>query len=521
MTDEPSGIASRTGWANPWLLSVAAISVYALSLSGDWLGYDDDWLVRDNPLLADGGLSTVPRILFGFDRDTRLILGAEYLPVRDLVTWLFRGVLGLGPGFLRTLQLAVYVGAMALFLRWAQPLGRSFVLAVWLFAVHPVHAESVAWLAGLKDVLALLFLAAALMAYAGWLGSKRWWIPCLVGLACLSKGAAVIAPALLWGHDYLASRRPDWRTLGASSALAVAITALHVWVGARVGMFAEPLGATFLERSLTAATILARYLGLSLLVHPSSLFYEVDATGPTAVSIACVLLLLGLATGCFLGHRRGVRWPTFAFLVFVVGLLPVLQLAAPLQNRMADRYLLVALLGPMLAVSHALDGALGRVGEGLARVTRGGVVGIVGALGLMRALMFTDPVALFEEGTVRTVHNAAAPFMLAEAYVRVGRDDVAEAAYREAIARDGFTTERGRRAGNNLGLLLARHDRIDEAVELFTALVDRYPDHPRALHNLAVLEATRGDTEAAERHRAELARRFPRYRPGSDPQGPR
>src|SRR4029453_696592 len=106
----------------------------------------DDWLIRDNWMLH--GRSALVRIWTDLGSDARYALGAEYLPVRDTLAWF--EMLAFGPsafGF-RTVSLLLYVGAtlpLRASLRRALPAPIAEP-AAWLFALHPVHAESVAWL---------------------------------------------------------------------------------------------------------------------------------------------------------------------------------------------------------------------------------------------------------------------------------------------------------------------------------------------------------------------------------------
>lgn len=498
-------------------VALAAATCLALSpaVGAGWLDYDDGWLVRDNPLVGSSAPGVAGSILWDLSRDTRLVLGAEYLPVRDLVAWLLWGVLGAPVWALHAAQLALYTAGVLLVRRWlhavvgAPPVAE---LAAWLFALHPVHVEAVAWLASLKDVLLLVLGAGALVAWSSARPRARTAAVALAVLACLAKGAGVVLPALFVVSDLLAGRPVDRARAGLALAGCAALAALHAHVGSVVGMYAEPLGGS---RVITAATMLAvawRYLALSFGLAPQSIVYEVEplepGSAPVVFSALGLAALLGLAAWAW---RRGARWPLLALALFAVPLLPVAQVIAPLQNRMADRYLLLALLGPMLALAHAL-GWMGAVGY--RRVTRYGGAAVALALALLaflRAATFASPVAVFAEATERTTRSAVPPYQLAMALEREGRDADAEGAFALAIARDGLTTEVGRRAGNNLGRLLARHGRLPEAVALYRELRARYPDDPRVLHNLSVLLDEAGERDEAARLRAELERRFPDY----------
>jgi tetratricopeptide (TPR) repeat protein len=506
---------------SPWALALVLVLVYAPSLTGGWLGYDDDWLVRDNELLNLRGLDVLARVVGGFDRETRLVLGAEYLPVRDLVTWVARAWLGLDVLGFRVLSLALFVVGCAALLRWSTTLGHDgYLLGAWMFALHPVHAESVAWIAGLKDVLALALLAAALLLASERTPVRRALVVLCVGLACGAKGVAVTAPVLLAVADLIRGRTQDRSLLVASTILVTAWAALHAWVGGVVGMLAEPLGSTPSERVGSVVVLLARYVELSLLVRPSSLLHEVEPHGLDLTSAGAGLFLVLLVAASTWAWQRGARWPAALLLWFFGSLAPVSQALAPLQNRMADRYLLVAVWAPCAAVGLGLEATLARTRPSLGRGLAVCALATLGLLSALRGRLFTDPVALYAEATERTARDARAPLLLADQLLADERHAEAEEAYRIAFARDGLRTDRGRQAGNGLGRILAGTGRVDEAIALYERLVARYPEDPRVLHNLATLEARVGRVEAATRHRSELAARFPDYRPGQDRPGP-
>lgn len=518
----PANVPSASPTSPAWLpiaLVAATCAALAPALGGGWLEYDDDWLIRDNPVLGAGSLAAVPTILFDLSRATRLALGAEYLPVRDLVVWLLFGVLGAPVWALHVAQIALYATGALLVRRWLRlALGATATseLGAWLFALHPVHVEAAAWLASLKDVLMLVLAAAALVCWASERPRDRTIAIVLAVLACFAKGAGVVVPLLFVATDVAMARRTDRARFGAALGLCGLAAVLHAHVGSVVGMFAEPIGGSRISTAASMLVVTWRYLGLATGLGAHSIIYEVDALepgDPRALGAG-----LGLALVCVLvatASRRGLRWPLFALLVFAIPLLPVSQVLAPLQNRMADRYLLLAALGPCVAISEAA-GAMGRrAGGRIPAILAAGLVACAALLTLVRAMTFASPIALFAEATERTTQNTVAPYQLAMALEAEGRDADAEAAYRRTMERDGMTTEHGRRAGNNLGRLLFRSGRLVEAAALYRQLRATYPDDPRVLSNLATVLERLGELEEARRLRAELAERFPDYRRGA------
>src|SRR5205809_908914 len=93
------------------LLAGALLAVYGLSLGGGFLNYDDPWLIRDNPVLRDARPAALATIWTDLGERTRMALGAEYLPLRDMSLWIEARVHGLDPRALRVTNLLLYVAA--------------------------------------------------------------------------------------------------------------------------------------------------------------------------------------------------------------------------------------------------------------------------------------------------------------------------------------------------------------------------------------------------------------------------
>jgi hypothetical protein len=483
--------------------AAAIIAVYALSLGGGFLNYDDDWLIRDNITLHQPG--ALRAIWTSFSEASRHQLGAEYLPVRDTLVWLQLEIFGDSPHALRAISLLLYVAAallMRAYLRRTLAVPEVAEASAWLFALHPVHAESVAWLAGQKDLVALIFVAAALLVYAG--QRRPWAVPLLLLAAMFGKSVAVAAPLLLPLHDFLVRRRPRWAIIGASLAAAVLALAVHVRVGRIVGMLADWPGGSRLSALTTMGPVWLRYLAEAFIPVGLSVHHDVPVRGAgDPVAWLSYVALVTLALAAVWAARRGQRLPLFALGWFVIPLLPTSQVLAPLQNLMADRYLLLAVLGPCVALA-----ALARRGP---RVLTVGIVAIAAALTFARAQVFAGSVELWQDATLKSPRRAQGWYQLGMAH---GRDQAAaEAAFRRALEVEPGA-EAARRAANNLAALLAGQQRLPQAQAVLRDNVARFPDDPRALNNLAEITARLGQEAEARRLFEELRARFPDYQPG-------
>jgi hypothetical protein len=202
------------------LLAAASLLPYLHTLGFGFIGYDDPVAIVNLPLIRSLAWSQLPRF-FAPDIYAHL---PEYMPLKNLSYALDYALFGLwAPGYRAQQQLWFIVSVWFTFAWLAQLLAaaaergrlggvsaqRALPLAAaasLLFAVHPLHVESVTWLSGRKDLLCGAFMAAALWAGLRFQlgGRARWAWACLgaCALALLSKPTAVVLPALLALQDF-------------------------------------------------------------------------------------------------------------------------------------------------------------------------------------------------------------------------------------------------------------------------------------------------------------------------------
>lgn len=485
------------------LLAVIVVLSYLPSLGGGYLPYDDDWLIERNRLLEAPLRDALGAFFFDLSRETRTTLGAEYLPLRDLSHWLEVASFGKSAWGMRLVQLGLYLGALSLLhdaLARCLTRGAAFI-AVALFAVHPTHVESVAWLAGRKDVLSMFFVCAALALYSRQ-GNTRWWAVPLVVAAALSKSMSVVCPGLLLAMDLLCNRRPAWRVLAGCVIGVVGVFALHLSVGSRVGMVGGPLAESRWVAWWTMGEVWLRYVNAWIWPPGLSIIYDVaPVRHATLASIAGWLLVLGSSTYGVFRAKAGQPFALGVAMWAWVPLLPVSHVIFPLQNVMADRYLWLSTLAPALWLGRAWSG-LPRAGvrRGLAlNVFRGGLVGLLcwfigGAAS--RAALFGDPVALFADATRKST-GPRAPYQWGYTSSRVGDVDVAIAGYEEALRRDCFDCGAQRSAANNLAQLFVRRGQPQLAEPVLRRSLERFPDDPKTVLNLVKVLTRLGRVEEA------------------------
>ncbi|MEB2312675.1 MAG: hypothetical protein OZ921_07040 [Sorangiineae bacterium] len=506
------------------LLALVLCFVYLPSLSREFLNYDDPWLVEKSALLQRASLQDLRAIWLDFSRETRLALGAEYLPVRDTSLFIEAHLWGLRALPLRLTNLAIYLGAILLLRAALLRTLESRVAAegaAWLFALHPVHVESVAWVAGRKDVLALFFVSAALAAQAQ-ASRFRWWlVPLTLALAHLSKAVSVTAILLLVAQDLLARRRLEARLYAPVAAVAAGALYVALEVGGAVEMMAPWPGGSRLATAETMGPVWLRYLASCAWPTRLSLVYDVPVLASwTAGALAGYAVIAGWALGALALLRRQRPLAAASFLWFAGSLAPVSQLIVPLQNLMADRYLLFGVMGPCLLLASTLARWPGGGAAAL-----GGVAALLSGPAAHRASLFARSELIFRDAAEKTEASPIAPYQLGVAFETNGDYANAIVSYREVLRRARAADEVGRRATNNLARALVREGRLGEALVVLERGRERFPGDPKMLDNLTKVLARLGRAGDAQRALEELHRRFPDYSSGArrvrEPAGPR
>jgi hypothetical protein len=147
------------------VLAVMALWVFAAVLHFDFVGYDDPFKVIDNPHVTSG--LTASSVWWAFTH----MYAALWIPAVWVSYMVDIELFGLNPGALHATNLLLHVVntvlPFAFLKRTTGATGRSWIVAA-LFAVHPLHVESVAWITERKDVLSTFFWFLALHAYVGW-----------------------------------------------------------------------------------------------------------------------------------------------------------------------------------------------------------------------------------------------------------------------------------------------------------------------------------------------------------------
>ena len=493
----PRAAAAPTGFARPGAAAAALVLLVAAAYAPAFLaGFVwDDRIFTESRAVRDW--SGLWKIWFS-PADIRN--EAHYWPLVYTTFWIEHKLWGFAPAGYHAVNVLLHAANTVLLWRLAKRLevpGAWAIAAV--FAVHPLHVESVAWVMERKDVLSALFYFAAVSAWLRFSESGGWkhYLLALVlfvlGLLC--KSIVVTLPAaLLICHWWKRGRvdGADLLRLAPFFAVGIAVAAADTAYAAS----REPLdlGYTVVERALIAAHALWFYV--EKLLWPAGLaviypHWAVDAADPLAWGRLAAVIALGAALWVL--RRRIGRGPFAGAAFFAVTLSPVLGFVdyGYMQfSFVADRYQYLAGIGPIAVLTGAA--ALGArrlparprmAAAGFAAVA----LAVLGTLTFRQAEIYRDGVTFFGHIVAHNPTAREAHRNLGEALVKAGRLEEALAAFHIA-ARLAPNDARDR---SNVGAGLIMLGRVDEGAEHLHRALALDPRSVYALQNLAATEAMR------------------------------
>ena len=490
---------------------LVTLVAYVPAFQAEWVWDDDSYVTANAALRSADGLRRIwvePGAV------------AQYYPLTFTTLWLEYQLHGLAPlGYHATnvvlhaanaLLVGLVLEAAAVPAAWAAAL---------LFAVHPVHVESVAWVTERKNVLSACFYLLALLALLRWRGAGdpsagRWsWYAAAFGcfvLALLSKTVTSTLPVVFlivrWWRTGRVTRDDVVAMLPfvAAGALAGSVTAtLERSVAGAQGAYWDQ---TFAERMLIAGRALWFYVGKLVWPWPLVFVYPRWALDAGSVLQWCAPAAAALAgLGLLAARGRVGNGPFAAALAFAATLGPALGFVNVYPMRysfVADHFAYLASV-PLLALLAGV--AAQHVAPARARhVTLAIVAGVLALLTWDRSRAFRDAPTLWRDTLAKNPLATIAHLNLGYALHEAGHHAEAVALYDRGLAVEPDAAD----LWNNRGLALGALGRTEEAIASYRHAADVDATHAESRSNLGNALASIGRyAEAAEAYREALRRR--------------
>jgi tetratricopeptide (TPR) repeat protein len=477
------------------ILAIVTLIVYAPVWENGFVDYDDADYVTANAQIQRG--LTWEGIKWAFSTGH----ASNWHPLTWVSHMLDVQLFGLHPGSHHLVSVGIHVANTLLlfwFLRLTTGSARRSALVAALFALHPLHVESVAWASERKDVLSGFFFLLTLLAYAAYafrrerVRAGRPWPLFVLALAFLalglmSKPMLVTVPFLLLLLDYWPLKRlPNtaggWVRKAAFLAIEK-IPFLAIATASSVATFlvqreggAVSVALTLGQRLANATVSCARYMRKMFWPDDLSVLYPHPGSWPPGVVIFCALLLAAITAWVVLAGGMRFSNPARAsgkegvaekghllvgWFWFVGMMVPVIGVVQVGIQSMADRYTYLPMIGLFIPIVWGAHDSLAR----RANAATPGTQAVPCAKGAMFA-------------TVILILSA----LCVIAYRQIGFWKNTETLFTRAVS----VTKNNYLAWNNLGYYAARQVRVADSMVYYEKSLQIKPDYEDALNNLGL-----------------------------------
>jgi Flp pilus assembly protein TadD len=532
------------------LLVALTLAALAPVLSNEFISYDDEqYVTRNHHVRAGLSLDAV-----------RWALTTDYAANWHPLTWVSHmldvrlfGVNARGHHLTSLLlHLASTVMLFLVLTTMTGSTGRSAFVAA-LFGVHPLHVESVAWIAERKDVLSTFFFMLTLGAYARYVvaaGARRYALVMLAFAAGLmAKPMLVTLPFVLLLLDYWPLAR--WPELGFKRLLLEKLPLIPLAAASSIATFIAqsrggavnsleifPLGV----RVQNAIVAYGVYLWKTLWPANLAFFYLHPASARPLWHAGLAAAVLIAMTAIAIRERRRRPYVIVGWLWYVGTLVPVIGLIQVGAQSYADRYTYIPLIGIFVVLAWGVAELLTPLAAPRTGIVLGAAaLAVLAAASHAQAALWHDSMTLYEhdlrvngdnplvlnligvtladrgqsgdaiprfERAIRMSPSYVRAYdNLGLALIKTGRPADAIPQLETAIRIDPAAPE----PRNTLGVALSRTNRTSEAIEQFETALRLRPDNPAALTNLGSALVSTGSIDEGTRMYEKALRLDPRY----------
>ena len=481
-------------------LIASTLTVYWQITNHEFINYDDGIYVTENYHVQSG--LTFESIKWAFTTGH----AANWHPVTWLSHMLDCELYGLNPMGHHWTSLQIHlINSILLFLVLKMMTGAlwrsSFVAA--LFALHPLHVESVAWVAERKDVLSTFFWILSVWAYVRYVrqpDKKRYFLLILFFiLGLMSKPMLVTLPFVLLLLDFWPLSRFQSSTKGRydfsyktiagliweklplfafSAASCIVTFFVQRHGGAVVPMETFPLTLRIANTFISYIS----YIEKTLWPQNLTLLYPYPKTLSLGMAIGSGLLLLCISTVVFLARKR-CSYLVTGWLWYIGTLVPVIGLVQVGAQSMADRYTYIPIVGIFIILTWGIADISARWQHRKILLLLFSVTALVSIsiCTWFQAGYWQNSVTIFTHTLNITNNNSIAHYGLGMAYDQQGKLDEAVSHYNKALKIDPCYAQ----AHHNLGTVLIRQGNTEAAIYHYSRALQLNPNYSKAYYNLA------------------------------------
>ncbi len=495
------------------LLTAAVFAVYGQMIHHDFINFDDGEYITENPHVRTG--LTKENMIWAFT--------AFHSNNWHPLTWLSHALdcqlFGLNPGMHHIVNLLLHIAnSILLFLLFKLMTGdlwqSAFVAA--LFALHPMHVESVAWASERKDVLGAFFWILTMLAYLRYAKqpelSRYLLIILLFTAGLMAKPMLVTLPFVLILTDYwplkrLKTNEKLYSIFNSQYSILYEKLPLFFLAAASgvITVFAQKSGGqvrsldTF-PLGIRIGNALISYIKYILkLIDPRNLAFHYPYPYPFPVSQAVAAGFVLTALSVFIIRQRKQRpYLLMGWLWYLGTLVPVIGLVQVATQAYSDRYSYIPFIGLSLIIAWGIADLTEKWTH--RRIILGIAAGLLltvwTVLTYIQTTYWKNSITLFTHTLNVTENNYLAHNSLGAALEEQGRIVQAISHFREALQIKSDGTQ----AYYNMGVALEKQGKYEESFQHFSKAVKLKPDFVNALYNLGIALKRRGDIQAAVKY---------------------
>ena len=524
----------------PWQIAAVCIVLVVVTVfsfhgvrSNDFLRYDDNFYVFENPQVQQG--LTALSIAWAFTTFDQ----SNWHPltwISHMVDWKLYGSNPSGHHLTNlSLHAANAVLLFLLLLYMTGYSGRSAIVA-FFFTLHPVHVESVAWIAERKDLLCTFFWFSALLAYAWYVRKPSWTryalVVCAFACALLSKPMAVTLPFTLLLLDLWPLRRITfaletraywlsalWKLCLEKWLLFImaAISGVITFIAQRAGgSVIELQGLPLWMRISNAPINYCRYLRITFWPDPLTAYYYYDTSSNRIFAAVFSAIAIVLLTAACWHYRKDKPYCLTGWLWFLGTLVPVIGIVQVGVQSLAERYTYVPLIGIFIAVVWLIGDAVANKPK-IRAVTQLLAVAVLVACALKtdaQVKVWKDTETLFRHVLEVDPRGATPNTNLVMAYLNQGRIAEAQEFFERSLVYNpsapqvlsfsAYCIMQNVEQTGDPGKLPLAGQRLEQALRLA-------PDDPDVLTNLALWSALMGRAKGEETYSGKVIASHPDF----------
>ncbi len=485
-------------------LALLTLAIYGQVFHHEFVDIDDMCYLTEKPIVQAG--LTLKGILWSFKN----LDNGEWQPL-TWISWMTDcQIFGMHSGWHHLMNVFYHLANVILLFFLMRAITDSVpkaIFATLLFALHPLRVESVAWAAERKDTLSGLFWLAALLSYVSYVKKDRRFFMALTAvffvMGSMAKPMVISLPFILMLLDYwpleraqsfrqlVLEKTPLWIIAAANAALACAAKM------AREGLTSRELFPVGI-RLENAVVSYVRYLEKTFVPIRLAVFYPYPKNGHPVLLVVTATIILILITTIVIGSRKERPHLLVGWFWYLITLLPVIGIVQVGAQSMADRFTYIPHMGLFLALTWEIFTWFSA--PRFKNLKTGGIVlasivfATLALLSWKQTGYWRSSLTLNEHALQVTRDNYFAHASLGLYYERKG--DLQKSAYHygQSIA----INPRDANVLNNLGNMLLRMGRFEEAEAIYSVIEQTSEKDPQALVNLGIVFSEKKEWGRAE-----------------------